>query len=1177
MSTTLPTTDASLSPSMTKRVDAACDHFESAWKAGQRPRIEDYLGEIAGAERSALCHELLVVELVYRYRLGERPTPEEYWERFPTQVNLVDTALDELDLSVPQDPQSTTRSYHPGRESPDPEGSLAQRPEKRIRKAGWPEIAGYDILAELGQGGMGVVYLARQTGLNRRVAVKMIRGGSQARPEQFARFRVEAEAVAQLRHPNIIQIHEIGEVDGLPFVSLELLEGGSLADRLKGTPQPARSSAELLITLVRAVQAAHEVGIIHRDLKPSNVLFTGDGTPIITDFGLAKRIDSDSGQTESGQILGSPSYMAPEQARGHTREIGPAADVYALGAILYEMLTGRPPFKGETPLETVRQVLEDDVVPPSRLVPKVARDLETICLHCLKKEPAKRYGSTRALAEDLENFLADRPIQARRTPFWERGVKLMRRHPVGATLLTLGLAAALGGSGYLVHSSYQRQQHALEENLRIAGLNGNAWRKLLQSQEFLGQGKWSDAEIALTKVQAEIRDEPVAADLARRTAELLEQAELGRSAQEARSRARESLRTFLACRRDALFQETHFLWLDRPYEPAKVRAAVRAALAVFAAPGSKEAWALGPLPESFTATERDDVRAGCYELLLVLAETEKPDQALRVLDAAGTLGPASRAYHLRRADCRARLGDAAAAERERRAADAMPLASPLDHFLAAKDLYRRESWAEALGHFDTTLTRQPGHFWANCLSAICCLQLHRPGPAWSRLTACLQAEPDLAWLHQLRGFASYKIAGAARMAAETLHARGGTLSAEIEHQLQSAEADYQRALELLDAAPSPTLRYAVLLNRGLLWLMRRQWDKAEADLQAAMRLDDKQWQLFEILAQVYLQQDRSDQAIAQFTRAIALRPDWAPLYRARAAVNLDRKDQMPAHRAQALADLDRAIRLEPAGSALSAHDQTGRARLMHHDAREEEALAACDAALKADPGYLDAHQLRIEVLRELKRYEEVIRSCDALLARSRPSSELYAFRGLAKEKLRDYLGAIEDQTLAIALQPGAAPLLARRGKLHLVSDAPRLALSDFERALRIDSLNADAYLGRGLALAALGQHRAAVADAAKALELAEPTPTRLYNAARIHAQAAIVAAAEVRQTGRDAVSLVNRYQAQATELARRWLKRIPAAERPRALRDLLQDPAMASLRRRLRSLELAGAVFSSPS
>jgi eukaryotic-like serine/threonine-protein kinase len=266
---------------------------------------------------------------------------------------------------------------------------------------------------------MGVVYKARQLGLNRLVALKMIRGGSQARPDHFVRFSIEAEAVARLRHPNIVQIFDIGEVEGLPFVSLELLEGGSLADRLAGTPQPGRPSAELLVTLALAIDLAHQAGIVHRDLKPSNVLFTEDGIPKITDFGLAKRIDSDDHQTESGQIMGSPSYMASEQAQGRSREVGPVADVYALGAILYEMLTGRPPFKCETPMETLRQVIDDEPVPPSRLVPRLPRDLETVCLKCLQKEPAKRYESAQALADDVLRYLGGEPIRARRIPFWE--------------------------------------------------------------------------------------------------------------------------------------------------------------------------------------------------------------------------------------------------------------------------------------------------------------------------------------------------------------------------------------------------------------------------------------------------------------------------------------------------------------------------------------------------------------------------------------------------------------------------------------------------------------------------------------------------------------------------------------------------------------------------------------
>ena len=219
----------------------------------------------------------------------------------------------------------------------------------------------------------------------------------------------------------------------LPFLSLELLEGGTLDDRLAGTPQPGRAAAELVVTLARAVQVAHDAGIIHRDLKPTNVLFTDDGIPKITDFGLAKRLESDSRQTETGQIMGSPSYMAPEQARGHARDVGPAADVYALGAILYEMLTGRPPFKGETPMETVRQVIDDEVVPPSRLVPRVARDLETICLHCLNKEPAETLWFGPGAGRGPREFSRRPADQGPPHAVLGARVKLARRHPVAAT------------------------------------------------------------------------------------------------------------------------------------------------------------------------------------------------------------------------------------------------------------------------------------------------------------------------------------------------------------------------------------------------------------------------------------------------------------------------------------------------------------------------------------------------------------------------------------------------------------------------------------------------------------------------------------------------------------------------------------------------------------------------
>jgi WD40 repeat protein len=316
-------------------------------------------------------------------------------------------------------------------------------------------LRGYEILGKLGRGGMGVVYRARQRDANRIVALKMILAGGDAGPEVLARFHTEIEAVARLQHPHIVQIHEVGEQEGRPYFSMEFADDGSLAQKLAGIPLPFRRAAQILEMLARAIHYAHERGVLHRDLTPSNVLLMADGTPKITDFGLAKILLGDlgvstpSGQTQTGAILGTPSYMPPEQAAGRSKEIGPAGDVYALGAILYEMLTGRPPFRAETPLETLRQVLAEEPVPPSRLQPHLPRDLVTICLKCLQKEPRKRYGSALELAEDLQFFLAGKPIAARRTGLPEQAWRWCRRKPAVATLtaaVALLLVAVAVGS-----------------------------------------------------------------------------------------------------------------------------------------------------------------------------------------------------------------------------------------------------------------------------------------------------------------------------------------------------------------------------------------------------------------------------------------------------------------------------------------------------------------------------------------------------------------------------------------------------------------------------------------------------------------------------------------------------------------------------------------------------------
>ena len=308
-----------------------------------------------------------------------------------------------------------------------PDGSI------RSAAAELPAIPSYEILTILGRGGMGVVYRARHIKLKRQVALKMLRAGAQAGPEHHARFRREAETIARLQHPNVVQIHEVGEHDGMPYLSMEYVAGGSLRDKLAGMPLPPREAATLTETLARAMDAVHQLGVIHRDLKPGNVLLTNTGIAKISDFGLAKQLGEDSGQTHTGQILGTPSYMAPEQAAGNVQTVGAPADIYALGGMLYEMLTGGPPFKAASVLDTLEQVRTQEAVPPGLLQPKTPRDLDTICLKCLQKDPAKRYASAAELADDLRRWLAGEPILARPVSLLDRTWRSCKRNPALAT------------------------------------------------------------------------------------------------------------------------------------------------------------------------------------------------------------------------------------------------------------------------------------------------------------------------------------------------------------------------------------------------------------------------------------------------------------------------------------------------------------------------------------------------------------------------------------------------------------------------------------------------------------------------------------------------------------------------------------------------------------------------
>ncbi len=466
-----------LSVAEARRLEAVCRAFEAAWSSGVRPKIEDELPSNPGPFRDALAWELLALEWELRKDRGEQPKATEYLSRFPDQASVIARLFGATSPALAPTTEFDDRATlpmtlklstgHTARISDDPQGSmttlgLGEPPWSTRTLEGPQAFGGYKLLSEIARGGMGVVYRALQVDLNRHVALKLILSGSLASDANVQRFHAEAEAAAQLDHPHIVPIYDVGEQDGHPYFTMKLIDGGNLAGVVPRLVEKPREAARIVSKVARAVHYAHQRGILHRDLKPQNILIDPQGEPHVTDFGLAKRIGGESSLTLSGAVMGTPSYMPPEQASGRRNEVATTSDVYSLGAILYELLTGKAPFQTESVMETLRQVLERDPERPRNVNPQVPPDLETICLKCLEKDARKRYPTAEALAEDLERWLLGETILARPATSWERTIKWVRRRPaiaaLTATYAVVLLIACVGGAWFTIRLSAEKEQ-----------------------------------------------------------------------------------------------------------------------------------------------------------------------------------------------------------------------------------------------------------------------------------------------------------------------------------------------------------------------------------------------------------------------------------------------------------------------------------------------------------------------------------------------------------------------------------------------------------------------------------------------------------------------------------------------------------------------------------------------
>jgi eukaryotic-like serine/threonine-protein kinase len=1108
----LPSKDITLELTSAKSCEEVLGLYEQAWRetlmGKPPPRIDAFLMHVAEADRAKLHAELQHIENRHQQRANppvgtEVPVGTEILapEVCRTEATLRDgedgsrMAAGDATVDVPTPPEVSsdlggvdfggTVAHNPSAaagsqtaatldseaasSSATDDGDFSVGPVKRRDKpAPIPSVAGYKILGVLGRGGMGIVFKARQAKLNRLVALKMVLAGAHASDHQLTRFFTEAEAVARLQHPNIVQIYEVGEHDGLPYFSLEYVDGGTLSEKIDGKPQPTREAAAIVEMLAYAMAAAHERGIIHRDLKPTNVLLNSDGLPKITDFGLAKRIEDDSSQTKSGTLMGTPSYMSPEQARGETLEIGPLSDVYSLGAILYELLTGRPPFVGTTMLETLAQVRSQEPVPPTRLQSKCPRDLETICLKCLQKEPKQRYGNCEVLADDLRHFLAGEPIKARPVGRVERVWRWCRRNPRVAALngavgvLALTVIAAL----VVVFVRMGREREALAETRKLAG------QRLEQAEERIAIGNYQRAHDILHWSDPLLSHDELA-DVRAKLDTLKSQVDVYAEFRELLDNARFACRFGARRQKEEGRQYCHQLLAL--YDEIDGRTGRGAA-------------GLPPLNKDQLQLFREDA----FEALLTSAQIEQElaadgveaqrqaaEKALEWLDRAEQLLPGTRALYVHRAPVWAKLGNHQANEADMERARSIQPTSAVDRFWhgfadhlrgdeakgkkdlsTAANFYRLE-----IANYAAFLQMRPDHFWGYFNWANAHVNLNERPDLYDALigfTACTRLRPDFPWPYNNRG---------------TVHLRLG--------QPDLAVADFTAALARHE---NYALAYA---NRGLAYHALKRNDEALVDFTKAIALNPDYTQAYAGRAEIYRERKQDALAVQDYTRLLEFGDNKAALLEKRAAA-YRALNQVDA----AVSDFGELIQLNPKN--LSA--RTTRAELLL--AQEKYAAARDDftGILEQAPRAAVVWRARaILNWQNLKEFDAALADFEKYSELAPKDAEPHRCVGVIHLGRRQYDAALDALQQSLTLRPDYPEAIWARAQIYLRQRQFANALKELEPlAAKFPEGPPETLNVRGGVYQAMGKLNEAAADYQRMIELKPKEPEAYVCLARVY-------------------------------------------------------------------------------